>query len=251
MNPGSFAGWTAGGLVLLVALTWLMLRIWDRHVQREMAHEREILAAREAALTVAQAAREAAEAQRLMLLHEVNHRARNALAIVQALIRMSSGRGEDRGSEVLGRIAALSAAHDLLAQREWSGAGLDEVADRTLAAFHGAAIRLSGPAVSLGAGAVQPLSMVLHELATNSAKHGALSADGQVSLTWAEVGERLCLRWAETGGPPVQAPPTRRGVGTQVIDAIVGRQLRGEVERRWDASGLTVEIAVPAGAMRP
>lgn len=250
MSVGDYVGWAAGGLALLAALTWLVIRIWDRHVLRELEREREVLAARDAAQGAAQAARDAAEAQRLLLLHEVNHRARNALTIVQALIRMSGVAGQDRGAEVLGRIAALSAAHDLLAQREWSGADLAEVAGRTLAAFRGEAIRLSGPPAPIAASGVQPLSMVLHELATNSAKHGALSAGGRVEVGWSEAEGVLHLRWAETGGPPVEAPPERRGVGTQVIDAVVGRQLRGRVERRWEPAGLTVDIALPVAALR-
>jgi two-component sensor histidine kinase len=93
--------------------------------------------------------------------------------------------------------------------------------------------------------------MVLHELATNAAKHGALSVpSGSVKVRW-RIGRRtgedgsLRLRWTEAGGPPVAGAPSRRGFGTRVIDATIRGQLGGTVERRWVQAGLTVEIAVP------
>ena len=110
---------------------------------------------------------------------------------------------------------------------------------------------LDGPAVPLAASAAQPFAMALHELATNSAKHGALSVPGgAVGLRW-RAGRRtgedgfLRLRWTETGGPPVAGPPERRGFGSRVVEATVRGQLGGTVERRWERSGLVVEVAVP------
>ena len=93
--------------------------------------------------------------------------------------------------------------------------------------------------------------MVLHELATNAAKHGPLSAPGgAVQVRW-RAGRRagesglLHVRWAEAGGPPVAGPPGRRGFGTRVVEATVRGQLGGTVERRWERTGLVVEVAVP------
>jgi two-component sensor histidine kinase len=93
--------------------------------------------------------------------------------------------------------------------------------------------------------------MVLHELATNAAKHGALAVlGGRVELRW-RAGRRagddglLRLRWAETGGPPLAGPPASRGFGTRVIESTIRFQLSGAVERRWEPSGLVVEVAVP------
>ena len=113
------------------------------------------------------------------------------------------------------------------------------------------AVFLEGPPVPLAPAAVQPFAMVLHELATNAAKHGALSAPGgRLEVRWragrmAGDDGLLRLRWAETGGPPLAGPPTRRGFGTRVIEATVRGQLGGAVERRWEPSGLVVEVAVP------
>ena len=125
------------------------------------------------------------------------------------------------------------------------------VAEDCTATGQRAAISLDGPPVPLAPAAVQPLAMVLHELATNAAKHGALSVpSGSVEVRW-RVGRRtgedgsLRLRWTEAGGPPVAGAPSRRGFGTRVIEATVRGQLGGTVERRWERSGLVVEIAVP------
>ena len=121
------------------------------------------------------------------------------------------------------------------------------------AAAQGPAVLLDGPPVPLAPTAVQPFAMVLHELATNAAKHGALSAlGGRVEVRWREgrsAGDDgvLRLRWAETGGPSVAGAPARRGFGSRVIEATVRRQLGGTVERRWEPSGLVVEVEVPLG----
>jgi two-component sensor histidine kinase len=105
--------------------------------------------------------------------------------------------------------------------------------------------RCSAPA------AAQPFAMLLHELATNAVKHGALSAPrGAVEVRWRanrRTGEdgMLRLRWTETGGPPVLAAPVRRSFGSRVIEATVRGQLGGTVERRWERTGLVIEVAVP------
>lgn len=240
--------WTLGASATLVALTWLMLLLWDRRVARELAEERAIVEAMDAHREAQRAARLAAEAQRTLLLHEVNHRARNALSIVQALVRLSTPRDAEGAAEINGRIAALAGAHDLLAQRDWSGADLVALAEGVLAPFRGRGLVLRGEAVPVPAPQVQPLSMVLHELATNAAKHGALSAGGEVELSWQAAADGLVLRWQERGGPPVAGPPRRRGVGTRVIDTLVQVQLGGRIRRDWDLRGLGVEILVPPPA---
>ena len=204
-------------------------------------------------------ARKADEARRKLLAREVDHRAKNALAVVQSVVRLTP-RDEPRAfaAAVEARVAALGRVHSLLAEGGWSGADLRAVAERELAphATHPpgggeTAVTLDGPPVPLAPAAVQPLAMVLHELATNAAKHGALSVpSGSVEVRW-WVGRRtgedgsLRLRWTEAGGPPVAGAPSRRGFGTRVIDATIRGQLGGTVERRWVQAGLTVEIAVP------
>ena len=207
--------------------------------------------------------RKANEERRALLMREVDHRAKNALAVVQSVLRLTP-RDEPAAAfaAVEARVAALARVHSLLAEGGWSGADLRAVAERELAPYtaaprrrdataRGPLVSLDGPPVPLAAAAVQPFAMVLHELATNAAKHGALSAPGDVvEVRWragcrAEDDDMLRLCWTETGGPPVAGAPARRGFGTRVVEATVRGQLGGSVERRWEPSGLVVEIAVP------
>ncbi|MCG7360540.1 PAS domain-containing protein [Roseomonas sp. ACRSG] len=191
------------------------------------------------------------------LAREVDHRARNALAVVQSILHLTPiDEPKVFAAAVAGRVAALARAHALLADDGWSGADLRAVAERELAAHPAMAgttkpFSLDGPQVHLAPAAVQPLTMVLHELTTNAARHGALSSPGgTVEITW-RLGRRagedglLHLRWAEVGGAPVLAPPSRRSFGSRFIDSTIRGQLGGSVRRNWAFSGLVCEIAVP------
>ena len=206
--------------------------------------------------------RREAEERRDLLTQEVNHRARNTLAIVQAILRLT--RADTPGefaALVEGRIAALARAQSLLAAEHWTGVPLATLITDEIAPFGsvapdgpsaGGRFRLDGPAFRIRADAVQALGMVFHELATNAAKHGALSVPGGVVLVaWAtdDVDALLRIRWTETGGP---APgfPARRGVGSRVIEATVTGQLGGRVERRWPEEGLICDVALPLGRTR-
>lgn len=202
------------------------------------------------------------EERRELLTQEVNHRARNNLAIVQAILRLT--RAQDAATYarlVEGRVAALARAQSLLAAERWTGAPFTTLLKEELLPFGGvedphsagpARFVIEGPPLRLRAEAVQPLAMVLHELATNAAKHGALSTpEGRVTVTWQvdEPAGLLRIRWQETGGR-APALPQRRGVGSRVIEATIGGQLGGSVERRWPAEGLACAIAVPLARMR-
>ncbi len=198
------------------------------------------------------------EQEREMLLaREVDHRARNVLAVVRSIVKLS--RADDPrqfADAVEGRVSALARAHTLLARDRWTGADLGDVAHEELAAYdaaEGGRVTFDGPRLRLRPDAVQPLSMVLHELATNAAKHGALSTPGgRVALSWRAVppaggGEgRIMLVWQEEGGPEPQGAPERRGFGSIVVEATVRSQLGGEVGREWAPGGLRCEIAIPA-----
>jgi two-component sensor histidine kinase len=109
-------------------------------------------------------------------------------------------------------------------------------------------VALDGPVVALTPGAAQALSMALHELATNALKYGALSNPrGRVALSWSadRPNGQLRLRWAEAGGPPVLAPPARRGFGSRVIGTAVGDQLGGTARWSWEPAGLICDLAMP------
>ncbi|WP_458096070.1 HWE histidine kinase domain-containing protein [Roseomonas sp. WA12] len=199
--------------------------------------------------------RRAAEERRALLMREVDHRAKNALSVVQAALRLT--RAEDLPSYRLaieGRVAAMARAQTLLADDRWSGADLGALLSGELDPFlggeDGRAV-LAGPPVTLPAGAAQPLAMAIHELATNATKYGALSAPaGRLSIAWhVESGavRVLRLRWAETGGPRLAGPPDRRGFGTRVLEGTVRAQLGGAVTLAWNTAGLVCDIALPLG----
>jgi PAS domain S-box-containing protein len=193
--------------------------------------------------------RKEAEERQALLTREVDHRARNALALVQSIVRLTRADTiKSYIAAVEGRIGALSRAHTLLAQSRWNGADLAKLADEELAPYRtGDAdkIVVSGPDLSLEPRAAQTLALALHELSTNAAKYGALSVmSGRVQLSWELKPDRLLLRWAESGGPPVVAPASP-GFGIRVIGASVERQLEGEAQFDWNPEGLHCTLSVP------
>jgi two-component sensor histidine kinase len=177
-------------------------------------------------------------------MREVDHRARNALTVVQAILRLTGGDSLAHFKQVaLGRVEALARAQTSLARRRWEGARLADVVGAELAALAFAGhTRLDGPEILLPPEKVQAMSMILHELATNAAKYGALSApSGLVTVEWRREGERgLVVAWRETGGPAPK-PPSRSGFGSRMIRQLA-RQLGGGVRYDWRSEGLCVEI---------
>ncbi|WP_372619981.1 HWE histidine kinase domain-containing protein [Falsiroseomonas sp.] len=198
--------------------------------------------------------RKAAEERQALLMLEVDHRARNVLAVVQSALRLTPrGDAEQYARAVEGRIAALARAHAMLADARWQGSELGALLTGELSAFLATQrVELAGPPVMLPARTAQPLAMAAHELATNAVKHGALSsAEGSVTVTWAlEQADSdqpvLALRWAEAGGPPV-TPPQRRGFGSRVLEGVL-RQAGGRVMLDWAPEGLVCRLQVPLGS---
>jgi PAS domain S-box-containing protein len=188
-----------------------------------------------------------AEARRALLVREVDHRARNALAIVQAIVRMTKAKSlESYVATVQGRIGALSIAHSLISESRWEGTNLDRLVNEELAPYHGEAerIEISGPAVFLKPQTAQIIALVLHELTTNSVKYGALSQiQGKVALSWQLQQGTLDLQWQESGGPPVQ-PPLTKGYGTRIILASVVQQLSGSATFDWQSTGLRFAMSI-------
>lgn len=158
-----------------------------------------------------------------LLINELNHRVKNTLATVQAIGRHSlrtAASAADFQQGLEGRVMAMSAAHELLTSGLWSGAELGELARRTLRPFAGTRLLIGGPAVQISTQDALNVSLALYELATNAAKHGALSGEnGRVTLTWVPVGGGMQIQWQEEGGPA--APEVRRqGFGTRLIDRV-------------------------------
>jgi PAS domain S-box-containing protein len=186
------------------------------------------------------------EEARLLLAREVDHRAKNALAVAQSLIKLTRADSkEDYVAAVQGRMSALVRAHSLLAQASWQGADLEQtIGDEIDAYIRTGQASISGPRVTLAANAVQPVSLVFHEMATNAIKHGALRAPhGRVELRWRAEGEALVFIWDESGGPPVSRP-SRKGFGSTLLHEVVTRQLRGEIRHTWRRSGLRARIEI-------
>jgi two-component sensor histidine kinase len=183
----------------------------------------------------------------------VAHRAKNALHLVGAAVRMT--RATDTAEFVRlveGRVAALARAQTLLAEAGGRGADLRALAAGEIASVlaeeeDGPRVDFDGPALELAEDAVQPFSMALHELATNAAKYGALSrAAGRIALSWGldEEAGLLRLRWEERGGPPPPGPPEREGFGSRVLEATLVGQLGGTVQRDWPATGMVLRASL-------
>jgi PAS domain S-box-containing protein len=168
------------------------------------------------------------------LAREAEHRSKNLLANVLATVRLSRSETlEGLKQAIEGRVQALAKVHSLFVQTRWIGAELSTIARQELAPYFvngEARVGIHGPQVLLEPNAAQSFAVILHELATNAAKYGALSvAKGQIDLSWSDESDgRLELRWTETGGPPVQMP-TREGFGGRIINQSAG-QLNGRAQ---------------------
>ncbi len=184
------------------------------------------------------------EEARTLLMREVDHRARNALTVVQSFVRLTDAPTMEDFRRVLnGRVEALARAQTSLAARRWEGATLAEVIGAELASLSEAAkAQVSGPHLLLAAEDVQAMSMAIHELATNATKYGALaSPGGQLEVSWTvDVDGRLSVVWSEHCGRPIERP-TREGFGTRLI-AQLAKQLRGEIAYDWRPTGLKAEL---------
>ncbi len=181
-----------------------------------------------------------------VLTHELRHRLKNTLAAVQALAWETLSGHADRSTvmALLDRIVAMGAAHDILFREGGTAATLEDIACGSLAARQ-ARIDIHGPQVLIGARVAVALSLVLHELATNAVKYGALSTrTGRVTLSWHidTAAGLLKVHWRETGGPVV-SPPEQRGFGSWLIDR--GVCDGGTVIRRYDPAGFEVDIEAP------
>jgi PAS domain S-box-containing protein len=191
--------------------------------------------------------RKEAEARLVLLAREVDHRARNALAVIQSIIRLTRGKSvEEYVAAIEGRIKALARAHTLLSDSRWEGADLATLVGEELDPYRAAdKVMIAGPDISLHPSTAQGLALALHELATNAAKHGALSSvNGKLNLTWQLRPDALVLKWAELGGPAVGQPATK-SFGLRVIRASIEQQLNGEVTFDWDPNGLQCSFSIP------
>jgi two-component sensor histidine kinase len=189
------------------------------------------------------------------LLREVNHRAKNMLALVQAVAMQTvATEPTDFVERFADRIQGLAASQDLLVRSQWQGIQLQELVRSQLAHFIDLIdlrITLKGPVLRISASSAQTIGMSLHELATNAGKYGALSnATGKVAIIWefghdAAEGDRFRLTWTENGGPVVKTP-SRSGFGTKVIAAMPRASLGADVVLEYPAEGVRWSLDCPA-----
>ena len=190
-----------------------------------------------------------------LLLLEVSHRAKNLLSVIQAIAGQTvrtAGSLEEFETRFSLRLHGLAASHDILVSQSWQGAPLAELVRLQLAPFvdvGSSRLELDGPDVVLAARAAQAIGLALHELATNAAKHGALSIPtGKVRVSWAFGDADPCplrLSWSELGGPPA-APPSKKGFGYLVIERMAASAVSGEVAVNFSPEGLRWVLSIPA-----
>lgn len=199
--------------------------------------------------------RRSAQKRQELLIAELNHRVKNILALMRAIVSRSESAAQDArdlARSLDGRIGAFAVAHDQLVRSQHRTASLRYLVETELAPYRevegdSAAVKLEGADIAVDAEAYTTLALVLHELTTNAAKYGALSAaGGTVSVTWrVEDSGDLALSWSEAGGPPV-AQPNRRGFGSTIIERSVPHELGGEAEVVHAPLGLQATFRIPA-----
>ncbi len=191
-----------------------------------------------------------AESDQRVLNHELSHRMKNMMAMVQAIATQTLKGVPDRApvDALMKRLLALASAHDVLLKEDWSSASLRSITVSALDRFGlGACFEVAGPEVQLGPRATLALSMLLHEMTTNAVKHGSLSTDaGRVSISWRIEADlerpELVVEWRESGGPAAQEPE-RRGFGSRLIKmGLIGT---GGVVLRYLSTGLVAEFRAP------
>lgn len=192
------------------------------------------------------------ERRQRLLIDELNHRVKNTLAAVQSISRQSAkgaGTVNDFRELFEARLIALSQTHNALTRRSWERAHLGELLQQQLGPYPKDQVRFDGSEVDLAPREALALGMVFHELATNAAKYGALSAPaGRVRVSWEVIpgggGAQLILLWGETGGPPVK-PPAQRGFGTRMVQGAVTGELGGSAELVFDTGGFRAHLSIP------
>lgn len=199
--------------------------------------------------------RKIAEERQQTLVNELNHRVKNTLATVQSLASQtlrSGGVPEITRNEFEARLLALSKAHDQLTRGNWEHADFATIVSDVFEPYRHAnsgTLTLSGEAVKLNAQTALTLAMILHELATNAAKYGALSQPtGSLSVSWKVTNgaapARLAIDWQEKGGPAV-TPPVRRGFGSRLLERGITRELRGSAHTTFDPAGFRCTMEIP------
>lgn len=196
------------------------------------------------------------EEQRLLLTAELKHRVKNAMATIQSIANQTlrhAGSLEEATEVLTARMQSLSSAHDLLTREDWQSATIAEIVASATDLFAELGLgrfRVGGPPLSLPPRAATAMMLALHELASNAAKYGALSAaEGQILIDWQIVRHgsqpMFEFRWQEAGGPPLKGKPDRLGFGTRVIEKVLAAEIGGTGDIQYRASGLLFTLVAP------
>jgi two-component sensor histidine kinase len=200
--------------------------------------------------------RKAAEDHAQFLMHELSHRSKNLLAVIQSISRRTARTTttmEEFESRFGQRLQGLAASHDVLVRNSWQGAPLADLMRQQLMPFldiQSSRLELAGPDIVVTAEATQAIGLAIHELATNATKYGALSVpEGKVKISWAFDSESLAsrelmLKWVEQGGPLI-VPPSRNGFGHLVIGEMIERSLNAKVALEFATHGLEWSVSIP------
>lgn len=191
---------------------------------------------------------------------ELKHRVKNTLAMVSSIagqtLRGTGGSSEEALHAFHQRLATFGRAHDILTTQAWASASVREVVETALHTFESEIehFTIEGPDTTIGAKQALSLALAVHELATNAAKYGSLTAkEGQVSISWREEGSskgpRFCFEWRESGGPPV-TPPSHGGFGTRLIDRVLTADFKGDVKGDYRPDGVVFTLRAPISAMQ-
>lgn len=193
-------------------------------------------------------ARREFDERRELLIHELNHRVKNTLALVQALAQQSFRPDADAANAPAnfeGRLRTLAAAHNLLTREQWEGVTLAELVRAATSPLGAERISASGPAMTLTPKAAVAFAMAIHELGTNAIKYGALSNDGgRVDIVWSIHNDIFVLEWREHDGPKVTAP-AQRGFGVRMIERVLASDINGSVSIKFLADGLQCCVEAP------
>lgn len=192
-----------------------------------------------------------AQRRQRLLVDELNHRVKNALATVQSIAAQTLKTAPDMATARTAfeaRLVALSKAHSMLSDRQWEDADFEGLLRQELAAYGTERLSVQGPRVTVNSKAAIALALVVHELTTNAVKHGALAqSEGGVAVAWRILEGNLWIDWRESGGQPISTP-VRKGFGSRLIGRVVEGELGGSLETSYQVSGFAASIRIPVAA---
>ena len=180
---------------------------------------------------------------RKLTVEELTHRLKNKIATIQSIISFQLRDDPQTREAIIGRLSALSATDDLILEAQGQGARLRQILVAELGPYEVSRITIAGPVILLSPKLATTMALLVHELATNAAKYGALSrATGQVAISWSLCDGRLNFEWRERGGPVVSTP-TKTGFGMRLLSQAL-TQFGGVVETKFETTGLVCKISI-------